>query len=257
LIVSELLVVGGVSKCFSRGGECVVALDGVSFRVGCGEIVMVVGGSLDGKTTLLQVAAGAERPDEGTVLLRDRELTSLSDRDRAKILGREVLWVDRGGPALLEVEVSSFVGWPLSLHGSRRRQAERGAAHILARVGMREHARRKWRELSHRQQVLASLARAFAGSPRLVVIDDLMNGLGSRGTEETIDLLRSLIGESEHRCGVLLSVSEMESTVFADQVLSIYKGVVEPMTSPHENNADIIPFPGQDERRESRGVGSP
>jgi hypothetical protein len=87
LIVSELLVVGGVSKCFSRGGECVVALNDVSLRVGCGEVVMVVGGSLDGKTTLLQVAAGVERPDKGTVSLRDRKLTSLSDRDRATNVG--------------------------------------------------------------------------------------------------------------------------------------------------------------------------
>ena len=253
--MSELLVVGGVSKCFSRGGECVVALDDVSFRVGCGEVVMVVGGSLDGKTTLLRVVAGVERPDSGSVLLRDRELTGLSDRDRAKVLGREILWVDRAGPGL-EVEVSSFVGWPLTLHGYGRRQAERAGAQILARLGMREHSGRRWRELSHRQQVLASLARAFAGSPRLVVIDDLLNGLGSRATEETIDVLRSLIGESEHRSGVLLSASEMESTVFADHVLSIYKGVVEPMTDPQENDADIIPFPGQDERRESRGAGS-
>jgi putative ABC transport system ATP-binding protein len=251
-----LLAVKGVSKCFSRGGECVVALDDVSLQVGFGEIVMVVGGSLDGKTTLLQVAAGAERPDRGTVSLGDRQLTSLSDRGRAKLLGREILWIDRDGPGL-EVEVSRFVGWPLTLHGHGRRQAERVAAEMLARVGMREHASRKWRDLSHRQQVLVGLARAFAGSPRLVVIDDLLNGLGGRATEEAIDLLRSLIKESEHPSGVLLSVSEMESTVFADRVLSIYKGAVEPMTGLQENDADVIPFPRQDEQQGSRGVGFP
>jgi ABC-type multidrug transport system ATPase subunit len=87
---------------------------------------------------------------------------------------------------------------------------------------------------------LVGFARAFAGEPRLVVVDDLLNGLGGRAIEEAIDLLRSLIAESEQRCGVLLSVSEMESTVFADRVLSIYKGAVEPMTGLHENNADII-----------------
>jgi putative ABC transport system ATP-binding protein len=253
--VSELLVVGGVSKCFSRGGECVVALDDVSFEVGGGEIVMVVGGSLDGKTTMLQVAAGAERPDKGTVSLLGRELTNLSDRDLAKLLGRDIMWIDRHGPGL-EVEVAKFVGWPLSLHGHNRRQAERTAAQTLTRVGMHEHARRKWRELSHRQQALVSLARAFAGNPQLVVIDDILNGLGSLPTEETIDLLRSLINESEHHPGVLISVSEMDTTVHANRVLSIYKGVVEPMTDLQENNAHIIPFPGQDERRESRGVGA-
>jgi putative ABC transport system ATP-binding protein len=236
------LVVEGVSKCFSRGGECVVALNDVSFRVPCGEIAMVVGGSLDGKTTLLQVAAGVERPDRGMVSLGARELTGLSDRERAKLLGREIVWIDRYGPGL-RVEVSRFVGWPLTLHGRGRREAERMAARMLARVGMQEHASRKWRELSHPRQVLASLARAFAGDPRLVVVDDLLNGLGSRATEETIDLIRSLIDEPGHRCGVLISVAEMESTVYADRVFSIYKGVVEAMTGLQENDADIVPFP--------------
>jgi ABC-type methionine transport system ATPase subunit len=233
-----------------------VALNDVSLGVGCGEIVMVVGGSLDGKTTLMRVAAGVERPDKGVVSLGDRQLTGLSDRGRAKLLGREILWVDRDGPGL-DVEVSSFVGWPLTLHGYGRRRVERVAAQMLARVGMQQHAGRKWRDLSYRQRVLVGFARAFAGSPRLVVIDDLLNGLGGRASEEAIDLLRSLIKESEHRCGVLLSVSEMESTVFADQVLSIYRGVVEPMTGLKENDADIIPFPRQDEHRGSRDVGFP
>jgi predicted ABC-type transport system involved in lysophospholipase L1 biosynthesis ATPase subunit len=217
---------------------------------------MVVGGSLDGKTTLLQVVAGSERPEGGMVCLGGRLLTGLSDRGRAELLGREIMWIDRGGPGL-HVEVSRFVGWPLALHGHKRRDAERVAARMLARVGMREHSGRRWRDLSHRQQVLASLARAFAGDPRLVVVDDLLNGLGSRATEETIDLIRSLIEESGHRCGVLMSVSEMESTVYADRVFSIYKGVVEPMSGPQDNDAEIIPFPRQDERQGSRNVGFP
>jgi ABC-type methionine transport system ATPase subunit len=233
------LVVGGVSKCFVRGGECVVGLSDVSFRVGRGEVVMVVGGSLSGKSTLLRVVAGLERPDRGVVSLGGRELTGLSDRGRGRLLGREIVWIDRVGPGL-DVEVSRFVGWPLTLHGGGRRRVERVAAEMLVRVGMQEHGGRRWRDLSHRQQVLVGFARAFAGEPRLVVVDDLLNGLGGRGTEEAIDLLRSLIAESEQGCGVLLSVSEMESTVFADRVLSIYKGAVEPMTGLHENNADII-----------------
>jgi ABC-type lipoprotein export system ATPase subunit len=237
-----VLVVAGVSKCFSRGGECVVALDCASLRVGHGEIVMVVGGSLHGKTTLLQVASGTERPDHGAVSLDGRELTSLPDRDRARLLGRDIMWIDRHGPAL-EVEVTRFVGWPLSLHGHNRRHAEHTATQILARVGMREHAHRKWRELSHRQQVFVSLARAFAGKPRLVVIDDLFNGLPSRPTEQAIDLLRSLVNQSEHHPGVLVSVSEMDSTAYADRVLSIHRGAVEPMTGLRDNDADVIPFP--------------
>ncbi len=245
------MVVAGVSKCFSYGGECVIGLNDVSFEVGCGEIVKVVGGSLDGKTTLLRVAAGMERPDEGSVRLGDRELTTLSDGQRSRMLGNDILWLSRAGPAF-PLQVADWVGWPLASLG-RRRYVERRAAQILERVGMREYGRRTWVELSHRQQVLVAFARAFAGSPQMVVIDDLLGGLETRVAEEAIDLLRALIKESGRGCGVLFSVPEGSSTGLVDRVLSIYKGAAQSMTNLVENDADILPFPGQD-RQQNTGA---
>jgi predicted ABC-type transport system involved in lysophospholipase L1 biosynthesis ATPase subunit len=247
--VNELLVVCGVSKWFSVGGEGVIALGDVSFEVGCGEIVKVVGGSLDGKTTLLKVAAGLERPDEGSVRLWDRELTTLSEKQRNGVLGRDILWVSRSGPAL-PLDVVDWVGWPWARSG-KRRAVERRATQMLERVGMREYARRKWPELSHGQRVLAAFARAFVGSPRLVVIDDLLGGLDARAGEEAIDLLRALMKESGRGCGVLFSVSEGDSTGLVDRVLTIYKGSVASMTGLVENDADILPFPGDKQQKDA------
>ena len=119
------------------------------------------------------------------------ELSGLRDRSRTRLLGHEIVWIDRDGPEL-EVEVSRFVGWPLALHGRGRREAERVAAQALERVGARECMGRRWGELSNWQRVLVGLARAFAGSPRVVVIDDLLDALGARATEEASDLLRAL-----------------------------------------------------------------
>jgi ABC-type lipoprotein export system ATPase subunit len=243
------LVVGGVSKCFSFGGECVIALDDVSFEVGCGEIVKVVGGSLDGKTTLLKVAAGIERPDDGSVRLWDRELTVLSDKQRSGMLGRDILWLTRAGPAL-PLDVADWVAWPLASRSrGQMRAVERRAAQMLERVGMREYGRRKWVELSRWQQVLAAFARAFCGIPRLVVIDDLLGGLDARTADEAIELLRALMKESERGCGVLFSVSEGDATGLVDRVLTIFKGTVESMTGLVVNDADILPFPGTDQQQ--------
>ena len=81
--------------------------------------------------------------------------------------------------------------------GAGRRGAERAAARALERVGARECIGRRWAELSNWQRVLVGLARGFAGSPRVVIIDDLLDALGGRDTEEASDLLRSLVEESE------------------------------------------------------------
>jgi len=250
-----VLSIEGVWKGFSRGGRWAEVLADVSFAVGRGEVVAVVGERLGGKTTLLRIAAGMECPDRGSVSLGSQRLSELRDRSRTRLLGHEILWIDRDGPGL-DVEVSKFVGWPLALHGRGRSHTERMAAHALERVGARECTGRRWGELSNWQRVLVGLARASAGSPQVVVIDDLLDALGSRATEEVSDLLRSLVEESEPRCGVLMSVSDIESAIFADQVWSLSrKGALKQLAGQLGDDADVIPFPKHAEGQGSRGVG--
>jgi predicted ABC-type transport system involved in lysophospholipase L1 biosynthesis ATPase subunit len=255
-MVGELLSVDGVWKGYSRGGQWSGVLAGVSFAVGVGEIVAVIGSRLDGKTTVLKVAAGMERPEKGSVSLEGQRLAGLADRSRSRLLGHEIVWIDRDGPEL-GLEVSRFVGWPLVLHGRGRRHAERLAVQALERVGARDCMGRRWGELSNRQRVLVGLARAFAGAPRVVVIDDLLDALGGRETEEVSDLLRSLVEESEPRCGVLMSASDGESAMFADRVWSLTrKGTLKAISGQRGGDADVIPFPKHAERQGSQVLGS-
>jgi putative ABC transport system ATP-binding protein len=212
-----LLSLVGVSKGYSRGGWTGV-LEGVSLDVGSGEIVAVVGSRFDGKTTLLKIAAGLERPEKGQVLFDGRDLGALGNRQRTKLLGHEILWMNRGGPAPDGLEVARWVGWPLVLHGSGGRQAERAAEAALEGVGASECAGQRWGELSHWQQALVCCARVRAARPRLLVVDDLFDALGRTRTEEVSDLLRSIVEESEPRCGVLMSVTESRAAMFADRI---------------------------------------
>jgi ABC-type nitrate/sulfonate/bicarbonate transport system ATPase subunit len=236
-VVAELLSVERVTKGYSRGGEWVPVLADVSLEILPGEIVAVIGGRLDGKTTLLKIVAGMECPDRGSVLLGEQALSKLVDRPR------EVRWVDREGPGL-EVVVSEFVGWPLALNGRGRLRAERAARRMLERVGVPECAGRRWGELSNWQRVLVGLARGFIGTPKVTVIDDLLDALGEPASEGASDLLRSLVEESELRCGVLMSVSDVESAMFADRVLSITgKGSLRPISGRLTNEGEVVQMP--------------
>jgi putative ABC transport system ATP-binding protein len=253
---TEVLSVEGLWKGFPRGGQWTGVLQDISFEVARGEVVAIVGGRLEGKTTLLRTAAGMERPDQGSVSLGGLRLAELRDRSRSRLLGHEIVWVNRAGAAL-DVEVSKLVGWPLVLHGRSRRQTERMAARALERVGAKGCIGRRWVELSNWQRVLVGLAQAFVDSPRLVVIDDLLDALGGRATEEASDLLRSLVEESEPRCGVLMSASDMESAMFADRVFSLTrKGTLKLLSGRAGDEADVIPFPQHVESPGSRGVGT-
>jgi len=145
----------------------------------------------------------------------------------------------------------------LTLHGRGRREAERAACVALERVGAMGCAGRCWGELSNWQRVLVGLARAFIGVPRLVVIDDLLDALGSSSTERAWDLLRGLVEESELGCGVLVSACDLESAMFADSVLSLRRGTLKPIAAPAEAaGANVLPFPGRGGAGASFGMGS-
>jgi ABC-type lipoprotein export system ATPase subunit len=257
LRVGDLLSVEGVWKGLSLGGEWTGILEDVSFGVGEGEIVAIVGRRLGGKTTLLKIAAGFEPADRGDIFFEGQRLTELGERSWNRLLGREIVWIDRAGPGL-DVEVMQFVSWPLALHGRGRREAERIAARALKRVGAQGCRGHNWGELSSWQRVLVGLARAFADDPRIVIVDDLLDALdalGSRATEEASDLLRSLVEESQSPCGVLMSVSDEESALFADQVWSLTrKGTLE-LLSGRPRDGDVIPFRKHGESSRSPNVG--
>lgn len=235
-----MVVLRGVRKGFSRGGrEWVSVLEGVSLEVAAGEVAAIVGGRLAGKTTLLQLVAGMEAPEMGTIELAGRRLTALSRRRREHLLGDVTVWMDRLGPAQESVKAWRFVGWPLASERGRR-YAEQRAVQMLERVGARECADRCWGELSNWQRMLVGLARAFAGSPRVVVLDDLLDTLGTPGTEEASDLLRSLMDEAQAPCAVLMSASDLESAMFADRIWSLRNGKLTPLAGHQTHDADII-----------------
>jgi predicted ABC-type transport system involved in lysophospholipase L1 biosynthesis ATPase subunit len=249
-----VLVVVGVCRGLSGGASWVPLLSGASFEVEAGEVVAVVGGRLSGKTTLLRVAAGIEVPEEGSVRLGGRELVGLSERERVRLRGRELVWLNRAGMSQ-PLEVVKIVGWPLAVRRGRR-EAERRAGQMLERVGALDCARRRWADLSPREQLLVGFAQAFAAAPRVVVIDDLLDALGSRATKEASDLLRSLIAEAEPRPGVLMSASDRDSAVFADRVWSLGSGGKLTPTSGHrDSDAEILPLRRRDEGDGSRRVG--
>jgi ABC-type cobalamin/Fe3+-siderophores transport system ATPase subunit len=219
--MGELLEVVGVYKGFSRAGVFKPVLQGVSFEVDPGEIVAVVGERLAGKSTLLKIVAGLRKQDEGTVSLRGQVLEELSKGQREQLLGEEIVWLTRDLRGQ-DVRVRRYVGWPVAVQRRLgRREADRIADRALERVGASECAGSRWVDISDAQRVLVGLARGFAGSPGLVVVDDLLDGLGGRAAEEVSDLLRGLVEESEPSCGVLLSASEIDSALFADRVWAL------------------------------------
>jgi predicted ABC-type transport system involved in lysophospholipase L1 biosynthesis ATPase subunit len=247
---SGLLSLRGVCVSFRRGrdrGHLPVLVD-VSLELSQGEIVAVVGSRAEGKTTLLEVAAGIRPPDRGQVWLGGLELSALCEEERAGLLGRDIRWVRRGGTGL-SLDVLDYVGLPLAVgRGRPGGEATRLALGALERVGAAGCAGLRWEDLSNWERVLVAFARGIVGSPQLLVVDDVLDGLGMRRTREAGELLCSLVAELG--CGVLMSASDLEATLFADRVLYFEHGGLVAMSGQDPREAEVIPL-----RRTARSDG--
>lgn len=211
-----------VSKRYPCGAGSHHVLVDVSFALARGEVAAVIGDRFGGKTTLLRLAAGMEKPSCGDVHLNGRNLESISEHSRVSLLGNEVSWCDRLGPGM-RLDVLDWVAMPLWVGRRRdRKNATKQAEKALAMLGVRNVSKRTWAELSMWERVQVPLARGIVSKPCLMLVDDLLDGLGVLRSQEASGLLRQIATESG--CSILLTVSDEEVAILADRVLSLQGG---------------------------------
>jgi ABC-type lipoprotein export system ATPase subunit len=235
--MGELLSLSGVCKSYDLGGRRLRVLSDVELEVRTREIVAVVGGRDEGKTTLLQIAAGLQPPDRGEVRLAGVDLAQCSNQERAKLLAREVAWVGREIP--LDFRMLDYVALPLMVgRRHRKRKAEALAMAALERVGAEECAGRRWKELSNWEQVMVDFARAIVRGPGLLVVDDVIGGFGVDRTREAGELLLSFLADPG--CSVLMSTSDPEAALVAERVWRFERGGLRLTYNEYSGDAEII-----------------
>lgn len=158
-----MLSIESLSKTYADGTR---ALEGIDLAVRNAEIVALIGGSGCGKTTLLRLVAGLDRPSAGRIVLDGEAITR--PHPGVGLVFQE--------PRLLPwLDVAGNVGF--GIDGLPRRERAERVAHALERVGLAEHAGRWPRELSGGQQQRVSIARAFVASPRVLLLDEPFSAL--------------------------------------------------------------------------------
>ncbi|MGH2913970.1 MAG: ABC transporter ATP-binding protein [Solirubrobacteraceae bacterium] len=183
-----LLQVEALTKHF--GG--VPAVDGVTFGIDAGEIVAVVGPNGAGKSTLLKIIAGLEHPTSGTVSLDGRPVDSLATH-RVRHRGIAiVMQTPRTLPSMTALE-NATLGAMFGGGGVvAEREARQRAAESLTFVGLQDRADQPVSSLNLHQQRFLELAKALAGKPRLLLLDEVMAGLNESELAASVTLVRSV-----------------------------------------------------------------
>jgi predicted ABC-type transport system involved in lysophospholipase L1 biosynthesis ATPase subunit len=244
----SVLSLTGVCLSFPRGKRHVIrVLDDVTIELDAGETVAVLAQRAQGKTSLLRVAAGIERPDRGQVRFEGEDLWGFSERRRSRLLGRQIGWVGSAVPDL-DLPMLANVALPLfATHG--KREAYVRAAAALQRVGARECEQQFWGSLADWERALVAVARGIAREPKLLLVDDLTLSLGLGEVEQITRLLDTLA--TELGFAVLMSVSDAGATGWSGRVATLAGG--ELLETPHSpvDQGNIIDFPGaHDSRRD-------
>lgn len=195
----------GVWKAFDSGRGRVSVLEDVSLEVQAGQVAAVVGGRGQGKSTLIRLATGMLHADRGSVSIDGRELVGLSDHELERLLGTDIGVATRAGEDRLNVH--DYV--EMSLVATRKfggRERDRLVKDILAELELSGCAGSKWEELSDWQRVLVEFAQAIVRRPKLLLVDDLVDGMGLDQKRAAMDLMEGFA--KDRRCGVLMAVSD-------------------------------------------------
>jgi len=193
-----LVQVKDVVKTFPVGGGEVTVLKGISFDVTNGEFVTIVGPSGNGKSTLLNMITGIDRPTRGDVIVTGREVHKMSENQLAAWRGQHVGIIFQFFQMLPALTLMQNVMLPMDFARkySPRERKER-ALDLLETVGLADQANKLPSMVSGGQQQRAAIARALANDPQILVADEPTGNLDQRTAYDVFDLFGRLVDEGK------------------------------------------------------------
>ena len=181
-----------VRKEYVVGDSHIHALDGVSLTVRPGEFVCISGRSGSGKSTMLNMLAGLEKPTSGEIVILDKHIENMSESARIRFRRQYIGFVFQSYNLMPQYTAVENVELPLMLRGIGKRERRKQALAVMEQVGIVSHAEHKPSELSGGQQQRVGIARALITKPPIVFADELTGNLDTKTSAEIMDLLTGL-----------------------------------------------------------------
>ncbi len=211
-------------KVYGEGETAVVALADVSFEVGRGEFVSIMGASGSGKSTLLHVIGCLHRPTSGTCEIDGVGVEDLSDRELSRLRNTRIGVVFQQYNLLPTVDIVANVVLPLVYAGVDRRTRENRATEVLCRLGLGDRLTHRPSQLSGGQEQRVAIARALVNNPAVVLADEPTGNLDSESGNEIMAVFQKL-----NRAGrtIIQVTHDREMAEYSRRIIHLRDGRIE------------------------------
>jgi len=214
----------GLHKRFENAGAPIEILVDAHFHLMDGEAVAVVGESGVGKSTFLHLLGTLERPDQGTLLFKGKDVCLFDARALAKFRNEAVGFVFQFHHLLPEFSTLENTMMPALIRGVRKTEAQEAAEEILVRVGLTERLHHRVGKLSGGEQQRVALARALVSKPAILLADEPTGNLDRRNSDQIHNLLLEL--NREFGMAMVVVTHNLELASFMARQVTIFDGKV-------------------------------
>jgi putative ABC transport system ATP-binding protein len=194
----KIVEIVDVQKAYEVGGGQVPVLNGLSLAVEPGEFLAITGPSGNGKSTLLNMITGIDRPTSGDVLVNGSLVNSMSENQLATWRGENIGIIFQFFQLLPALSLEQNIQMPMEFAGKyNRKERRQRALHLLDLVGLGDQAHKLPGMVSGGQQQRAAIARSLANDPPLLIADEPTGNLDSKTAETIFDLFLKLVDQGK------------------------------------------------------------
>ena len=227
----SLVEIHNVSKHFHKGGETITPLDNVSLSLEEGDFLSLMGSSGTGKSTLLNLIAGIDRPDQGNIIVSGTDITQLSRNRLAQWRAVNIGYIFQTHNLVPVLTAYENVELPLLLLSMSRRERQRRIHVALEAVDLVDRAEHYPRQLSGGQEQRVGIARAVVAHPKLVVADEPTGDLDPTTSSQILQLLLRL--NQELNITLLMVTHDRDAAAVASRQIQLTAGQLREQQPSH------------------------
>ena len=219
-----VIQVKNLYKIFRVGNSKVRALNGVDLTIYRGEFCAIVGTSGSGKSTMLNMLAGLEKPTKGEVIVAGEHLENMTENQLVRFRREKIGFIFQSFNLLGTMNAVENVALPLTFRGVDKKTREEKASKMLDLVGLSKHKKHRPNEMSGGEQQRVGVARALVLDPEIIFADEPTGNLDSHTSEDVLKLMRKVVQEKNQT--LVMVTHDNHLAGFADRVFHIIDGKI-------------------------------